>query len=370
MLFDPTPKSRRSDLFDRERELEELLKSIERNPLTVVSGIRRIGKTSLLLVAFGEVPGVLVDLRSVGRSKASLYRRIASGLEHFAGRHGDLWKKLSKQLERVTGVRISGSSVSMSWRGSGIDLADLLEKLAECGVAIAFDEVQQIRGPLGRELAEVLAYAYDHLELRIVLAGSEVGFLYDFIGREDPKAPLYGRYFREIKLERFDDETSREFLVRGFAEAGVEAPTDLIDLAVEKLDGIVGWLVAFGRMCLEKGFERRIVEDVLGSVSKLALSEFGSFVERHKPADRRILTAARAIAEGKSTWSEIKEYLEAKEGGELPDTTVARVLRALVKSSYVEKVVDGRNVRYRIADPVLEFALQRGIDTKNSIFSF
>ena len=85
------------------------------------------------------------------------------------------------------------------------------------------------------------------------------GFFYDFIRRGDPKTLLYERYFREFKLDRFD-ETSREFLVRGFAEAGVEAPTDLVDPAVEKLDGIVGWLVAFSRMWLEKvsrGYRRK-----------------------------------------------------------------------------------------------------------------
>ncbi len=55
MYFDERPKSRREDLYDRERELEEMLASIEsRKPLIVLKGIRRLGKTSLLQVALSE----------------------------------------------------------------------------------------------------------------------------------------------------------------------------------------------------------------------------------------------------------------------------------------------------------------------------
>ena len=47
-LFDLRPKTKREDLFDRERELELLHKGIERGyPIIAVLGIRRIGKTSV-----------------------------------------------------------------------------------------------------------------------------------------------------------------------------------------------------------------------------------------------------------------------------------------------------------------------------------
>ena len=66
LYFDERPKSRREDLYDRERELEEMLTSIEhQKPLVVLKGIRRLGKTSLLRVALNEAkkPHVIVDLR-------------------------------------------------------------------------------------------------------------------------------------------------------------------------------------------------------------------------------------------------------------------------------------------------------------------
>jgi AAA+ ATPase superfamily predicted ATPase len=51
-LFDLRPKSRREDLFDRERELSELYRDVGRGyPVVLVLGVRRIGKTSILRVS-------------------------------------------------------------------------------------------------------------------------------------------------------------------------------------------------------------------------------------------------------------------------------------------------------------------------------
>ncbi|MFP3240645.1 MAG: ATP-binding protein, partial [Caldivirga sp.] len=56
MLFDERPKARREDLFDRVKEVSEVIDAIDKGrPIIVLSGIRRIGKTSVLLVALNEV---------------------------------------------------------------------------------------------------------------------------------------------------------------------------------------------------------------------------------------------------------------------------------------------------------------------------
>ena len=49
MLFDERPKARREDLFDRVKEVSEVIDAIDKGrPIIVLSGIRRIGKTSVL----------------------------------------------------------------------------------------------------------------------------------------------------------------------------------------------------------------------------------------------------------------------------------------------------------------------------------
>ncbi len=133
---------------------------------------------------------------------------------------------------------------------------------------------------------------------------------------------------------------------------------EILELACQRLDGIVGWLVAFGVRCVERGASVEVVDEVLEEASRLAVSEFEKFLEKHRPAESRILACAKAIAEGKNTWSQIKRYLEDVEKREVADPILHRALRALVKASYVEKIVDRRNVYYRIADPVLEYALR------------
>lgn len=368
MYFDLKPKARREDLYDRERELEDLMRALVsgKYPLTVVTGIRRLGKTSLLLVAFSEVPGVLVDLRGVGQSRATLYRRLSSAINRFAEERAGLWERVMQGLRRVSGVQVSGFGVSLSWGERRADLVELLSGLAEYGVAVAFDEAQSLRGTLKREFAEILAYVYDHVDVKVVLTGSEVGVLYDFIGVEDPEAPLYGRDFHEIRLSRFDHERSLDFLRKGFEQEGLEVDDEVLEYACRKLNGIVGWLVTFGVRCVERGARKEVVDEVLEEASRLVAAEFEKFLESHKPAESRILACAKAIADGENTWSRIKRRLEDAERGEIADPVLHRALRALVKASYVERIVEGRNVYYKIADPVLAHALRGGKGGKPS----
>jgi hypothetical protein len=360
LYFDPKPKRRREDLYGRERELAELEKSVKSNPLTVVTGVRRLGKTSLILVALSERPGVVVDLRGVGRSWESLYRRINAAINDFARTNSTLWSKMKKSLKAISGVSVMGTGVTLSWGADRPDLATLLERFAEHDVVVAFDEVQTIRGVMGRKFAEVLAHLYDHTDLKTILSGSEVGLLYDFLGVEDPKAPLYGRYFHEVKLGRFSHLESVDFLTKGFEQVKMDVQREVLEYAVERLDGVVGWLVNFGWKSVQTGeVTTRTVDEVLEDAEKLALSEFKSFLEKHVPAERRLAEVARAIASGKTHWSDVKRALEKSEKREVPDATLSRLLNTLLKATYVEKIVDGRNVYYRITDPVLEHALRR-----------
>jgi hypothetical protein len=65
MLFSPEPKTRREDLYDFNRELSRLVTALRAERLTLVTGLRRTGKTSLLRVALGEagVTHLYVDVR-------------------------------------------------------------------------------------------------------------------------------------------------------------------------------------------------------------------------------------------------------------------------------------------------------------------
>ncbi|WP_238842107.1 ATP-binding protein [Sulfolobus sp. E11-6] len=63
MLFDPSPKDNRKDFFDRENEIEKLKEL--RAPITLVLGLRRTGKSSLIKIGINELnlPYIYLDLR-------------------------------------------------------------------------------------------------------------------------------------------------------------------------------------------------------------------------------------------------------------------------------------------------------------------
>ncbi|MEM4189527.1 MAG: ATP-binding protein [Candidatus Caldarchaeum sp.] len=66
--FSPGPKTHRREFYDREKELSQLLDALKgKDKLIVVTGIRRIGKTSLIRVALEEskLPYIYLDLRKL-----------------------------------------------------------------------------------------------------------------------------------------------------------------------------------------------------------------------------------------------------------------------------------------------------------------
>jgi AAA+ ATPase superfamily predicted ATPase len=68
LLFDPGVKTSKRDLFDRERELEEIFDAVRnREKLIVVYGVRRVGKSSLVNTALREIgePFAIIDVRAL-----------------------------------------------------------------------------------------------------------------------------------------------------------------------------------------------------------------------------------------------------------------------------------------------------------------
>jgi AAA+ ATPase superfamily predicted ATPase len=337
-LFDLRPKSRREDLFDRERELSELYRGIERGyPVVVVLGVRRIGKTSILRVFLNEVDGVYIDMRGVVR-RSDLEVRLTDSLTSSLGR-------LRRFLEGIRGVEISGLSLEIRWRGrDSVGLAGLLTEMNRKGgrFVVVLDEVQSVRPPLSAELRNLIAYTYDNLEnITFILAGSEVGLLRDFLGYEEPESPLYGRAAYEVVVERFSKEESREFLMRGFREEGVSPPPEVVDEAVNFFDGIIGWLVLFGRRYVD-GF--RDVGVVRNMAVELAVEELSKL----SPRERMVL---KAVASGCKSWSQVRRFITEKYGLTIPNATLTRLINKLEKLSIIKN--------YDFQDPVYREAAKK-----------
>lgn len=355
LLFSLTPKTKKEDLFGRERELKDLEKLLETYPIVVITGLRQVGKSSLVKVFLNE--NDFLHMTVDGRR---LYETSEGNISshHLTKLLGEELSRISKSqkllnvLERVRGITVSGTSIELNPKE--FSLSDLLEKLNETAkrqkkkIVIFFDEAQYLRyygHRGGSDLLALFAYCYDNFEnVRFIISGSEVGLLHDFLKLEDYSSPLHGRGIGFLTLRPFTFDQSVDFLMEGFREVGEKINFDVEEI-VREIDGIVGYLVLFGVKYLEKKDKDEALKEVFHSVKAL----FEKEMEELRKRSERYPFILKQIARGINTWSALKNIFLAK-GDFISDSRLYSLLETLEKMSFVEKTQS----EYRIVDPVFE----------------
>ncbi len=115
MLFSPEPKVNEEDLFNFRLELNQLINAIRMSRLTVITGIRRSGKTSLMNVAIRKsgLPYVYLDVRlSAYPNYADLAITWARAIEDFLKRESGLRERVLGVLKNVSGLVIGINPIS------------------------------------------------------------------------------------------------------------------------------------------------------------------------------------------------------------------------------------------------------------------
>jgi len=341
MLFDPRPKSSKKDLFDFDRELNELIKYLD-EPLTVVSGLRRTGKTSLILTALNESKRffLYVDLREGASSAKSLYQLLSRSLSDFSKKlqKKDTKNLFSRIITKVRGVSLMGVEIQINWsprkRPLISELFNALDELAEklnTKLVIVLDEFQHSRTGYGLQLQNAVAHSYDfNKNLSFVLSGSQIGLLNEVLG--NPKNPLYGRAYIEVKTRKLLPEESIEFLTKGFTEANINIDKNELENVVSKLNGIIGWLTYYGYLKL-KG--KTSLDDVLKEAVTLARSELESFLSTR--LSKRYKIIMRLLSHDITDWTSLKRELEKSEGREVSDRALYEILQQLKKHSIIDE---------------------------------
>jgi len=362
MYFSLEPKTEIEDLYDRKQELSQLESELVSGRIILLTGIRRIGKTSLLNV-FLELKkqkgnfSIFVDCRIFVKGNVFDSKGF---VDYILREIKKLFKEsaFKKLLGSIKNIKLPWLEIGMKETGTKIslpmvldDLNNLLAKKKKIFI-IAIDEAQNIRldGKGGIEFLNLLAHAYDHLSnIKLVLTGSEVGVLHDFLKMEDPKYPLFGRYLSEIKLERFKEEEPINFLVEGFKQVGIKKDLNKIKEAVNILDGLVGYLVLYGFKVTQKKDFKEALTDALNTAEQLIkkeLKELFSKSENYK-------FVLQAVAYGMETFSKIKEYT-VLHTGKINDQTLSNSLKSLVKYSYLEEHFKDGSKTYVIPDPIVK----------------
>jgi len=363
MLFSIAPKKKKSELFNRETEFNTLEKDVESGRIILLDGLRRIGKTSLLKVFLNESDhfSIMIDCRAFEKNKRIERESFNRGISKAIEREFKT-SKFKKFIGTFSEIGIGEISISLNNKieNEEPDISDILNDInylmekKEKKFIIAFDEAQFLRfyGRGGNEFLQIMAYAYDNLDnIVFILTGSEVGLLHDFMNVEDVEAPLYGRYINEITLERFKKEKSIEFLKKGFDETEIVISDNETEKAVDKLDGIVGYLSMFGYMAL--------AEDDFDFNTNLARTSDMAEKIVKKEIQTLILKSLNygyvlnAIAYGMDRFSKIKKYVE-NNFSSISDPTLSKILSGLKKQSFIDVEYIKTQKLYAFPDPVIK----------------
>jgi len=161
--FDPEPKKLRKDFFDMDTELSKFKEALRACKLVVVTGLRRYSKTSLILTGLNELglDYVFLDCRLLPRPV--IIGSILKLLANESSRKS--W--VSKVLSGIEGVSIGPFGVSFKRADYGT-LIDVISALSS--KVLVLDEAQELRFFRYR-LDSLLAYIYDHTDVKVVVSG-------------------------------------------------------------------------------------------------------------------------------------------------------------------------------------------------------
>ena len=165
--------------------------------------------------------------------------------------------------------------------------------------------------------------------------------LENFLGKNNAKAPLYGRAIFELQTERLDPEKGSIFLREGAKQIHVRITDEEIKDAIDHLDGIIGWLTKYGwyRQHLKhpQALEKTVQEGKL-----VVREEFLRFSARSSKMYESII---HAVQDG-ARWEEIKRKVPTS------DQQLSVMLKRLIGSGFLEK----KDRIYSITDPLLRAA--------------
>ncbi len=330
MFFDIYVKRNLDEFYNYREELNRLLKALKYHKIIVVKGLRRVGKTSLMSVAYHmiENPKVFLDARDfkdpfklMDRAFMEIYSQIDP----------------TKKIFEVVNVDIGPFTLKLN--KSDVSLKEIDKKLSKKAV-IFIDEIQELEG-----LDKLIAFAYDHTKnIVFVISGSEIGVLDKLFL---PDKPLFGRLAEVITLNPLSFEKSLNFLRLGFAQEGKEYSETELREVVKNLDGLVGWLTYYGY--LRRQYSHKKSLEILKRNAKLLIeSELAKFLEKKRGEKIRYLLIIKALKEPK-TWSEIKDYLEFKLKKKISNARIHNYIEKLLEFGFIVKDEE----KYKLADPLL-----------------
>ncbi len=304
-----------------------------------------------------ETPYIIIDIRELFNESGTIREneislKILNELKRNMGISNKLRFLISDILSKINGIEINHLKIDIdvSKKYKLNNILEIINEISEKNndvFILAIDEAQYLKYS-GKRYSNIMAWAYDNLKnVHIIITGSEIGILEDFIDIDNPESPLFGRLINEIKLGHFDSETSYNFLKAGFEEFKINISDNDINSAIETLDGIAGWLTYYGyNRAIRKLNNYDSINDVIEYGKRLIDVEMNKLISSSKD---RYMAIMESIAAGLNNWSSIRAYVISKTGY-ISSTILNNHITKLLKYGFIKKSEN----RYYIEDPLIK----------------
>lgn len=312
--------------YNREAEIAAMKKyealSSQSAQMIVITGRRRIGKTTLIKHAFRSIPFLYFF---VGKKSESL---LCAELVEIVR------DNLGEDLGDFTSFkRLFSAIMGISKRRNFTLVLDEFQNLKEVGNGI-FSDIQ-----------DVWDENKDSSRLNLVICGSVYSKMKKIF--EDKDEPLYGRSTARFRIKPFNTETLKTILKDHYPDY---KPDDL--LALYMISGGVAKYVEL--LMSQKAFTKQDIIEATVSVGSYFIEEGRELLSDEFGKDYgNYFSVLAALAGGKSTRGEISSYVGFETGGYLDrlenDYSIVSKCRPYMSGE------NSRTVRYVISDNFLSF---------------
>lgn len=303
------------------RETREQARKVAR--FTVLTGRRRIGKTTLIREAYKDEPFV--------------YFFVARKAE------GDLCEAYIEEVNEKLGIPTLGSSRKFS------DIFRYLMKLSETrSFTLVIDEFQdffRVNKSVFSEMQNIWDEYEKTSKLNLVVCGSIYSLMQKIF--KDKKEPLYGRNTAELRLKPFRPSVLKEIMADAKPDYSKE---DLLALFT-----FTGGVAKYVNLLVDAGAldKDSMIRHVVSPNSTFLNEGKNNLIEEFGKDYGTYFSILSCIARGKNTRSEIEDMIGREVGGYL--TNLETDYELIAKRQPLFEKSSTKNVRYELGDVFYSF---------------
>lgn len=313
--------------YDREQEIAFLSETREQAEkvarFTVVTGRRRIGKTTLVREAYNDKPFV--------------YFFVARKAE------SDLCEVFLEEINEKLGIPTLGSSRKFS---------DIFRYLMQLSVTQSFtlviDEFQDFFR-VNKAVYSEMQNIWDEYEKRSHINLIVCGSIYSLMQKifKDKKEPLYGRNTGELKLKPFRPSVLKQIMA--------DAKPDYSNEDLLALFTFTGGVAKYVKQLVDAGATDKdaMIRHIISPNSTFLNEGKNNLIEEFGKDYGTYFSILSCIARGRNTRSEIEDVIGKEVGGYL--TNLENEYELIGKRQPLFEQSSNKNVRYELDDVFYSF---------------